>query len=166
MLHYVILGYKRFEKEEDLYPGQALHQVCWEGTDGPLQRRQCEAEDLHGLIEARLQSAKHRPAVRLRGHDGCWGGPWQSARPPPELVTSHTTPGKVAFLSQELLSTTGFWYDWWLACRSSSPHLPVCWTINHVISSPHFSSSNMCYETHKLVYWYIYSKVNAVKNLL
>ena len=24
----VILGYKRSEKEEDLYPGQALHQVC------------------------------------------------------------------------------------------------------------------------------------------
>ena len=24
----VISGYSRFEEEEDLYPGQALHQVC------------------------------------------------------------------------------------------------------------------------------------------
>ena len=37
---------------------------------------------------------------------------------------------------QELLSAAGFWDDWWLACCSSSSHLPVCWTLE-VTKNPH-----------------------------
>jgi len=92
----------------------------------------------------------------LRGHDGGRSGPGQSARPSPELVTSYTTPGVRD--------------DWWLACGSSSPHLPVCWTIKvftsprHECSSNKFNSESMWNETYKLVN-YTYSKANAVKNL-
>ena len=71
----VTSGYKRPEEKEVLHPWQAVHQMCREGANRPVQRRQRQAEDLHGLVETRLQGAEHRPAVRLRGHDGGWGGP-------------------------------------------------------------------------------------------
>ena len=87
-------GYKRPEEEEDLHPWQVVHQMCREGANRPLQRRQCQAEDLHGLVETCLQGAEHRPAVRLRGHDGGRGGLGQSAWPSPELIASDTTSGK------------------------------------------------------------------------
>ena len=108
-------GYKRPEEKEDLHPGQVVHQMCGEGANGPVQRRQRQAEDLHGLVETRLQGAEHRPAVRLRGHDGGRGGTGQSAWPSPELIASYTTPGKYLFwelVDYFLMQVSGMTGDW------------------------------------------------------
>ena len=77
-----------------------------------------------------MQGAQHGPAIRLCGYDGGWGGAGQSAWPSSELLTSYTTPGKmIPTLTNETLSGPGLWDDWRLACRGSSSHLSVCWTI-------------------------------------